>query len=59
MQHWEMAASPFDKILEASNLEIFRYEWMWNKATGYLNAKRLTLHTVIRIGDNLSTGRII
>ena len=36
------AQSPFDKVLGASNLPMFRYEWIWEKtnATGHLNAKR-------------------
>ena len=35
------AQPPFDKVLGASNLDMFRYEWIWykNKATGHLNAK--------------------
>lgn len=34
------AAPPFDKVLACSNLEDFKYEWIWhkNKATGFLNA---------------------
>lgn len=36
------AQTPFDKVLGASNLEMLRYEWIWEKtsATGHLNAKR-------------------
>ena len=36
---------PFDKVLACSNLEMFRYEWIWekNKATGYLNAKKMPM----------------
>ncbi|MCM3205638.1 DNA-methyltransferase [Paenibacillus illinoisensis] len=36
------AQSPFDKVLGASNLNLLRYEWIWekNKATGHLNAKK-------------------
>ena len=39
------AQSPFDKVLGASNLEMLRYEWIWEKthATGHLNAKRMPL----------------
>lgn len=39
------AAAPFDKVLGASNLGMFRYEWIWEKtnATGHLNAKRAPL----------------
>lgn len=36
------AQTPFDKALGASNLEMLRYEWVWEKThpTGHLNAKR-------------------
>jgi DNA modification methylase len=36
------AQTPFDKTLGASNLEMLRYEWIWEKteATGHMNAKR-------------------
>lgn len=36
------AQTPFDKVLGASNLEMLRYEWIWEKThpTGHLNAKR-------------------
>ena len=36
------AAPPFDKMLAASNLAEYRYDWVWEKgnATGHLNAKR-------------------
>lgn len=39
------AAPPFDKILAASNLSEYRYDWVWEKgnATGHLNAKRQPL----------------
>lgn len=39
------AAPPFDKMLAASNLTIYRYDWVWEKsnATGHLNAKRQPL----------------
>lgn len=39
------AQSPFDKVLGASNLPMFRYEWVWEKtnATGHLNAKRMPM----------------
>lgn len=35
------AQSPFDKLLGASNIEMFKYEWIWQKTrvTGHLNAK--------------------
>ncbi|WP_339796191.1 hypothetical protein MKY19_16720 [Paenibacillus sp. FSL R5-0744] len=33
------AKVPFDKALAASNMKLFKYEWIWekNKATGHLN----------------------
>ncbi|MGG4090615.1 DNA-methyltransferase [Paenibacillus lautus] len=33
------AKAPFDKVLAASNLELYKYDWVWekNKATGHLN----------------------
>jgi site-specific DNA-methyltransferase (adenine-specific) len=36
------AQTPFDKVLGASNLEMLRYEWIWEKemGTGFLNAKK-------------------
>lgn len=39
------AQSPFDKVLACSNLQLFRYEWIWEKglATGFLNAKKMPL----------------
>ena len=39
------AQTPFDKVLGASNLKLLRYEWIWhkNKATGFLNAKKMPL----------------
>ena len=39
------AASPFDKILGASNLDLLRYEWIWEKgaATGFYNAKKMPM----------------
>jgi len=39
------AQTPFDKVLGASNIEMLRYEWIWEKpaATGFLNAKRMPL----------------
>lgn len=39
------AQTPFDKVLGASNLEMLRYEWIWekNKATGHLNANKAPL----------------
>lgn len=39
------AQLPFDKILGASNIEMLRYEWIWEKtqATGHLNAKKMPM----------------
>lgn len=39
------AKAPFDKILAASNLQLFRYEWIWekNKSTGHLNADHMPM----------------
>ncbi|WP_448043752.1 DNA-methyltransferase [Bradyrhizobium liaoningense] len=39
------AAQPFTSALVMSCLEYFRYDWVWkkNKATGFLNAKRMPL----------------
>jgi site-specific DNA-methyltransferase (adenine-specific) len=39
------AQTPFDKVLGSSNLEMLRYEWVWEKtnATGFLNAKKMPL----------------
>ncbi|CEG02211.1 DNA-methyltransferase [Bacillus sp. B-jedd] len=39
------AQSPFDKVLGASNLPLYRYEWIWekNKATGHLNADKMPM----------------
>lgn len=36
------AQTPFDKVLGVSNLEMLRYEWIWEKtsATGHLNSKK-------------------
>jgi site-specific DNA-methyltransferase (adenine-specific) len=36
------AQTPFDKVLGVSNLNLLKYEWVWqkNKATGHLNAKK-------------------
>lgn len=36
------AQTPFDKILGCSNLQMLRYEWIWEKtsATGHLNSKK-------------------
>ncbi len=39
------AQTPFDKVLGNSNLEMLRYEWIWEKtqATGHLNAKKMPM----------------
>lgn len=39
------AQTPFDKVLGMSNLEMLRYEWIWEKtqATGFLNAKKMPM----------------
>lgn len=39
------AQPPFDKTLGASNLSLFRYEWIWDKQlpTGHLNAKKMPM----------------
>lgn len=39
------AQTPFDKILGCSNIEMLKYEWIWQKSqgTGYLNAKKAPL----------------
>lgn len=35
------AQTPFDKVLGASNLDMLKYEWVWEKpmATGFLNSQ--------------------
>lgn len=39
------AQSPFDKVLGCSNLEFYRYEWIWEKsrATGFFNANKMPM----------------
>lgn len=39
------AQTPFDKVLGTSNLQMLRYEWIWEKtsATGHLNAKKMPM----------------
>ena len=39
------AQTPFDKVLGTSNLEMLKYEWIWEKtqATGHLNANRMPM----------------
>lgn len=39
------AKTPFDKVLGCSNLEMLRYEWIWQKtqSSGFLNAKKMPM----------------
>lgn len=39
------AQTPFDKVLGCSNLEMLRYEWIWEKtqATGHYNANKMPM----------------
>lgn len=39
------AQTPFDKTLGVSNLDMLKYEWIWEKtkATGHLNAKKMPM----------------
>ena len=39
------AKPPFDKILAHSNIDNYRYDWVWEKtrATGHLNARRMPM----------------
>ena len=39
------AQTPFDKVLGVSNLNMLRYEWIWDKVlpTGHLNAKKMPM----------------
>jgi len=39
------AQTPFDKVLGASNLNLLKYEWIWQKThpTGHLNAKKMPM----------------
>lgn len=39
------AQTPFDKVLGVSNLDMLKYEWIWEKteSTGFLNAKKMPL----------------
>lgn len=55
MRYWQLlkpngaivltAQSPFDKILGASMIEYYKYEWIWKKTyhTGHLNSKKMPL----------------
>lgn len=50
------ASQPFTSMLVCSNLEMFRYEWVWNKVqpVGHLNAKVMPLqvHESVLIFSN-------
>jgi site-specific DNA-methyltransferase (adenine-specific) len=39
------AQTTFDKVLGSSNLQLLRYEWIWEKtnATGHLNSKKMPM----------------
>lgn len=39
------AQTPFDKVLAMSNLDMLRYEWIWEKTkcSGFMNAKKMPL----------------
>lgn len=39
------AQTPFDKVLGCSNLEMLKYEWIWEKtqATGFFNSKKMPM----------------
>ena len=39
------AQTPFDKVLGSTNLQMLRYEWIWEKsqATGHLNSKKMPM----------------
>lgn len=39
------ASPPFDKLLAVSNMDDYRYDWVWEKgnATGHLNASKMPL----------------
>lgn len=45
------AAQPFTSLLVASNLKMFKYEWIWKKtdSTNFLNAK----HQPLRIHESI------
>lgn len=45
------AAQPFTSVLVTSNLELFKYEWIWKKtdSTNFLNAK----HQPLRIHESV------
>ena len=43
-----MANQPFTSMLICSNLEMYKYNWVWkkNKSTGFLNAKKQPLRAL-------------
>ena len=54
------AQTPFDKVLGVSNLNMLKYEWIWekSKATGHLNAKKMPMkahENVVVFYDDLPT----
>jgi len=44
-------AEPFSSLLRCSNLENYKYDWVWkkDKATGHLNAKKMPMRLTERI----------
>jgi len=55
-----LAQTPFDKVLGVSNIEMLRYEWIYEKtgATGFFNAKKMPLkahENVLVFYDKLPT----
>jgi site-specific DNA-methyltransferase (adenine-specific) len=54
------AQTPFDKVLGCSNLEMLKYEWIWEKtnASGFLNAKKMPMkahENILIFYNNLPT----
>lgn len=52
------AQTPFDKLLGFSNLDMLKYEWIWekNKPTGHLNSKKMPMkahENILIFYDNL------
>lgn len=51
-------SEPFSSLLRVSNLNAFKYDWIWskNKGTGHLNAKRMPMkyHEIISVFSNSS-----
>jgi site-specific DNA-methyltransferase (adenine-specific) len=52
-------SEPFSSLLRVSNLDMFKYDWIWekSKATGHLDANRRPLkkHEIISVFGNLDT----